>query len=78
MHAGGGSTECPGAAEGARRRLTEGSRSGSAGVPCGDGACVLPMLQPSLPLWFGILVAALIAAKPLVVYPLADREHRVA
>jgi hypothetical protein len=36
------------------------------------------MLQPSLPLWFGILVAALIAAKPLVVYPLADREHRVA
>jgi hypothetical protein len=39
----------------------------------------LPMRPPSLPLWFGILVAAaLIEAETLVVYPLAGDEHRAA
>jgi len=37
------------------------------------------MFHRSLPLWLGILVAAaLIAVVTLVVYPFADREHRVA
>jgi hypothetical protein len=36
----------------------------------------LPMRPPSGPLWLGILVAALIAAETLVVYPRSGAEHR--
>jgi hypothetical protein len=38
----------------------------------------LPMRPLSLPLWLGILAAALIAAETLVAYPLAGGEHRAA
>jgi hypothetical protein len=50
-----------------------------AGVRCPNGSRVLPSLQPSLPLWFEMVVgAALMMAQTLEVYPLVDREHGLA